>query len=194
MIGQLRGRVLSIDPPWLVLDVQGVGYEIECPISTLCELPAVGQEVTLLTHFVVREDAQLLYGFLRAEDRASFRVLIRISGVGPKLAIAILSGLSGNALADAVARDDVATLTKLPGIGKKTAERLIVELRDKLATDCSQSQSAAVGSPVDDAILGLVALGYKESDARKAVNQLPAESGTTPESLIRASLQSMLRH
>jgi Holliday junction DNA helicase RuvA len=194
MIGQLHGRVLSIDPPWLVLDVQGVGYEIECPISTLCELPAVGQEVTLLTHFVVRDDAQLLYGFLRAEDRASFRVLIRISGVGPKLAIAILSGLSGGALADAVARDDVATLTKLPGIGKKTAERLIVELRDKLAADATAPQTAAVGSPLEDAILGLVALGYKESDARKAVQQLPADSGASPESLIRASLQSMLRH
>ncbi len=194
MIGQLRGRVLSIDPPWLNLDVQGVGYEIECPISTLCELPAVGQEVTLLTHFVVREDAQLLYGFLRAEDRASFRVLIRISGVGPKLAIAILSGLSGNALADAVSRDDVATLTKLPGIGKKTAERLIVELRDKLVTDPSQTHTSDLDSPVEDAILGLVALGYKESDARKAVNQLPVDSGATPESLIRASLQSMLRH
>lgn len=194
MIGQLTGRVLEIDPPGVLLDVQGVGYEVECPISTLCDLPPVGSEVTLLTHFVVREDAQLLYGFLRAEDRTSFRVLIRISGVGPKLAIAILSGLSGTQLADAVASDDVATLTKLPGIGKKTAERLIVELRDKLATDVRGEPSRDTASPTEDAILGLVALGYKESEARKAVNQLSVSSDSTPESLIRASLQSMLRH
>ena len=129
MIGRITGILLGIEHQTALVDVGGLGYEVECPISTLCELPAVGQQITLQTHFVVREDAQLLYGFLTHEDRESFRILIKISGVGPKLAIGVLSGLSGDELASAVERDDVATLTRLPGIGKKTAERLIVELR-----------------------------------------------------------------
>lgn len=192
MIGRITGTLLGIEHQTALVDVGGVGYEIECPISTLCELPSVGQTVTLLTHFVVREDAQLLYGFLTHDDRESFRILIKISGVGPKLAIGVLSGLSGDELAAAVERDDVATLTRLPGIGKKTAERLLVELRGRM-TSTGRTQSSNAVSPVEEAVLGLIALGYKEAEARKAINALPKDPEATPESLIRSSLKQMLR-
>ncbi|MGB0359583.1 MAG: Holliday junction branch migration protein RuvA [Litorivicinaceae bacterium] len=192
MIGRITGTLLGIEHQTALVDVGGVGYEIECPISTLCELPSVGQTVTLLTHFVVREDAQLLYGFLTHDDRESFRILIKISGVGPKLAIGVLSGLSGDELAAAVERDDVATLTRLPGIGKKTAERLLVELRGRM-TSSGRTQSSNAVSPVEEAVLGLIALGYKEAEARKAINALPKDPEATPESLIRSSLKQMLR-
>ena len=192
MIGRITGTLLGIEHQTALVDVGGVGYEIECPISTLCELPAVGQTVTLLTHFVVREDAQLLYGFLTHDDRESFRILIKISGVGPKLAIGVLSSLSGDELAAAVERDDVATLTRLPGVGKKTAERLVVELRGRM-TSSGRSQSSNAASPVEEAVLGLIALGYKEAEARKAINALPKDPEATPESLIRSSLKQMLR-
>ena len=192
MIGRITGTLLGIEHQTALIDVGGVGYEIECPISTLCELPAVGQTVNLLTHFVVREDAQLLYGFLSHEDRESFRILIKISGVGPKLAIGVLSGLSGDELAAAVERNDVATLTRLPGVGKKTAERLLVELRGRL-TSTGLTQSSNAASPVEEAVLGLIALGYKETEARKAINALPKNPEATPESLIRLSLKQMLR-
>ena len=150
MIGQIKGVLLGIEHQTALIDVRGVGYEVECPISTLCELPPVGQMVTLLTHFVVREDAQLLYGFLTQGDRESFRILIKISGVGPKLAIGILSGLSGDDLARAVECDDLATLTRLPGIGKKTAERLLVELRGRMSSS-GHAQATSAKSPVEDA-------------------------------------------
>jgi Holliday junction DNA helicase RuvA len=192
MIGRITGTLLGIEHQTALVDVGGVGYEIECPISTLCELPPAGQTVTLLTHFVVREDAQLLYGFLTHDDRESFRILIKISGVGPKLAIGVLSGLSGDELAAAVERDDVATLTRLPGVGKKTAERLLVELRGRM-TSTGRRQSSNAVSPVEEAVLGLIALGYKEAEARKAINALPKDPEATPESLIRSSLKQMLR-
>jgi Holliday junction DNA helicase RuvA len=192
MIGRITGTLLGIEHQTALVDVGGVGYEIECPISTLCELPPAGQTVTLLTHFVVREDAQLLYGFLTHDDRESFRILIKISGVGPKLAIGVLSGLSGDELAAAVERDDVATLTRLPGVGKKTAERLLVELRGRM-TSTGRTQSSNPDSPVEEAVLGLIALGYKEAEARKAINALPKDPEATPESLIRSSLKQMLR-
>ena len=192
MISRITGTLLGIEHQTALVDVGGVGYEIECPISTLCELPSVGQTVTLLTHFVVREDAQLLYGFLTHDDRESFRILIKISGVGPKLAIGVLSGLSGDELAAAVERDDVATLTRLPGVGKKTAERLLVELRGRM-TSTGRTQSSNAVSPVEEAVLGLIALGYKEAEARKAINALPKDPEATPESLIRSSLKQMLR-
>ena len=192
MIGRITGTLLGIEHQTALVDVGGVGYEIECPISTLCELPPVGQTVTLLTHFVVREDAQLLYGFLTHDDRESFRILIKISGVGPKLAIGVLSGLSGDELAAAVERDDVATLTRLPGVGKKTAERLLVELRGRM-TSSGRTQSSNAVSPVEEAVLGLIALGYKEAEARKAINALPKDPEATPESLIRSSLKQMLK-
>ena len=192
MIGRITGTLLGIEQQTALVDVGGVGYEIECPISTLCELPTVGQTVTLLTHFVVREDAQLLFGFLTHHDRESFRILIKISGVGPKLAIGVLSGLSGEELAAAVERDDVATLTRLPGVGKKTAERLLVELRGRI-TSTGHTQSLVGSSPIEEAILGLIALGYKETEARKAINALPKDPEATPETLIRSSLKQMLR-
>jgi Holliday junction DNA helicase RuvA len=192
MIGRITGTLLGIEHQTALVDVGGVGYEIECPISTLCELPPVGQTVTLLTHFVVREDAQLLYGFLTHDDRESFRILIKISGVGPKLAIGVLSGLSGDELAAAVERDDVATLTRLPGVGKKTAERLLVELRGRM-TSTGRTQSSNADSPVEEAVLGLIALGYKEAEARKAINALPKDPEATLESLIRSSLKQMLK-
>ena len=192
MIGQIKGILLGIEHQTALIDVSGVGYEVECPISTLCELPPVGQMVTLLTHFVVREDAQLLYGFLAQGDRESFRILIKISGVGPKLAIGILSGLSGDDLARAVECDDLATLTRLPGIGKKTAERLLVELRGRMSSS-GRAQETSAKSPVEDAVLGLIALGYKESEARKAINAISIDPDTTPEGLIRASLKQMLK-
>jgi Holliday junction DNA helicase RuvA len=192
MIGRITGTLLGIEHQTALVDVGGVGYEIECPISTLCELPPVGQAITLLTHFVVREDAQLLYGFLTHEDRESFRILIKISGVGPKLAIGVLSGLSGDELAAAVERDDVATLTRLPGVGKKTAERLLVELRGRM-NSTGRAQSSNAVSSVEEAVLGLIALGYKEAEARRAINALPKDLEATPESLIRSSLKQMLR-
>lgn len=192
MIGRITGTLLGIEQQTALVDVGGVGYEIECPISTLCELPTVGKTVTLLTHFVVREDAQLLFGFLTHDDRESFRILIKISGVGPKLAIGVLSGLSGEELAEAVERDDVATLTRLPGVGKKTAERLLVELRGRM-TSTGHTQSLVGSSPIEEAVLGLIALGYKETEARKAINALPKDPEATPETLIRSSLKQMLR-
>ena len=192
MIGRITGTLLGIEQQTALLDVGGVGYEIECPISTLCELPTVGEIVTLLTHFVVREDAQLLFGFLTHDDRESFRILIKISGVGPKLAIGVLSGLSGEELAAAVERDDVATLTRLPGVGKKTAERLLVELRGRM-TSTAYTESLVDSSPIEEAVLGLIALGYKETEARKAINALPKDPEATPETLIRSSLKQMLR-
>ena len=192
MIGRITGTLLGIDQQTALVDVGGVGYEIECPISTLCELPTAGQTVTLLTHFIVREDAQLLFGFLTHDDRESFRILIKISGVGPKLAIGMLSGLSGEELAEAVERDDVATLTRLPGVGKKTAERLLVELRGRM-TSTGHTQSLVGSSPIEEAVLGLIALGYKETEARKAINALPKDPEATPETLIRSSLKQMLR-
>ena len=192
MIGRITGTLLGIEQQTALVDVGGVGYEIECPISTLCELPTVGKTVTLLTHFVVREDAQLLFGFLTHDDRESFRILIKISGVGPKLAIGMLSGLSGEELAEAVERDDVATLTRLPGVGKKTAERLLVELRGRM-TSTGHTQSLVGSSPIEEAVLGLIALGYKETEARKAINALPKDPEASPETLIRSSLKQMLR-
>ena len=192
MIGRITGTLLGIEHQTALVDVGGVGYEIECPISTLCELPPAGQAITLLTHFVVRDDAQLLYGFLTHEDRESFLILIKISGVGPKLAIGLLSGLSGDELAAAVERDDVATLTRLPGVGKKTAERLLVELRGRM-NSTGRTQSSNAVSSVEEAVLGLVALGYKEAEARRAINAQPKDPEATPESLIRSSLKQMLR-
>ena len=192
MIGRITGTLLGIEQQTALVDVGGIGYEIECPISTLCELPTTGQTVTLLTHFVVREDAQLLFGFLTYDDRESFRVLIKVSGVGPKLAIGVLSGLSGEELAAAVERDDVATLMRLPGVGKKTAERLLVELRGRM-TSTGYTQSHVASSSIEEAVLGLIALGYKETEARKAINALPKNPEATPETLIRSSLKQMLR-
>jgi holliday junction DNA helicase RuvA len=178
MIGKLSGVIAEKSPPLVLIDVQGVGYEVDVPMSTFYNLGSLGERVSLLTHLVVREDAQQLYGFLSVEERRSFRQLIKISGVGPKMALGLLSGLSVSELAQAVARQETARLTKVPGIGKKTAERLLLELKDKLAPDVSQPASVANDAQAD-IVQALVALGYSEKDALSALKSLPADIGVS---------------
>jgi len=174
MIGRIQGVVVEKNFPQVIVSCQGVGYEIDVPMSTFYPLPAVGQEVTLLTHLVVREDAHLLFGFLTASERAAFRQLLRISGVGPKVALSVLSGLSVDDLAAAVATEDAARLTKVPGIGKKTAERLVLELRDKLpkVTHVARADGRAASGEVVSALL---ALGYNDREAQAAAKGLAAD-------------------
>jgi Holliday junction DNA helicase RuvA len=176
MIGRIAGILVEKHPPQIVVSCHGVGYEIDVPMSTFYGLPRTGDEVTLLTHLVVREDAHLLYGFLSAAERTSFRQLLRISGVGPKVALAVLSGLSVDDLAAAVASEDAARLTRVPGIGKKTAERLVLELRDKLpmAVTMVRAGTGAAGAR-SDVVEALLGLGYNEREAQAAVKALPAE-------------------
>jgi Holliday junction DNA helicase RuvA len=196
MIGSLRGRITSKVPPQLTVEVGGVGYEVEAPMSTFFHLPNVGEEVKLLTHFVVREDAQLLYGFATEEERRLFRILLKVSGVGPKMALALLSGISVEAFALCVKNQDVGALVRVPGVGRKTAERLIVELRDKIAP----SESAPVGavlaapeaSPEAEAFGALVALGYKPAEATRLLKAAGPGTHSTEE-LIRRALQSAAR-
>jgi Holliday junction DNA helicase RuvA len=176
MIGRLTGTLADKSPPQLLIDAHGVGYELDVPMSTFYNLPAVGETLTLLTHFVVREDAQLLYGFLTAGERATFRELLKISGIGPRTALAVLSGLSVTELAQAVAQQQVVRLTKVPGIGKKTAERLLLELKGKLAPDLGSS-SAPVSDAQGDIVQALVALGYNEREALASMKALPADIG-----------------
>lgn len=182
MIGRLNGKLLEKNPPQIVLDVHGVGYEVDVPMSTFYNLPALGESVSLLTHFAVREDGQFLYGFATASERASFRQLLKISGIGAKIALAVLSGLSVNELANAVARQDVAMLTRVPGIGKKTAERMMLELKGKLpeleGTTVS-APSAALGGSSSDILNALLALGYNEKEASSALKHIPADTGTS---------------
>ena len=196
MISRLRGILLSKQPPQLLLDVNGVGYEIEAPMSTFYQLPPTGDNVVLHTHLVVRDDAHLLYGFYAESERSLFRSLIRINGVGPKLALTILSGVSADEFTRCILDNDAGTLVALPGVGKKTAERLIVELRDKLDTDATLpdagSASAAVqpaASPVSDAVNALIALGYKANEASRMVRAIDSNDMQT-EDIIRAALQS----
>jgi Holliday junction DNA helicase RuvA len=175
MIGRLTGLLLEKTPPRIMLDVGGIGYEVEVPMSSFYHLPELGQSATLLTHFIVREDAQLLYGFLTLEEKNTFRELVKISGVGPRTALAVLSGLSTIELAQAVSSQETGRLIKVPGIGKKTAERLLLELKGKLG---STSPSAPHNHPMDtlsDITQALVALGYSEKDALAASKSLPAE-------------------
>ncbi len=202
LIGRLKGTLLSKHPPELLVDVNGVGYEMEAPMSTFYQLPKVGEQVTLHTHMVVREDAQLLYAFYTIAERRLFRDLIRINGVGPKLGLIILSGISVPDFARAVQQRDAAALIGLPGVGKKTAERLIVELRDKLSEDVAPiDEGAAVtaggadadqSSPVSDAVSALTALGYKAQEASRMVRSINA-SGMETEAIIRAALQSAVK-
>jgi Holliday junction DNA helicase RuvA len=172
MIGRLSGRLLEKHPPQILVDVQGVGYELDVPMSTLYNLPAVGEALSLHTHFVVREDAQLLYGFLTTGERDAFRQLLRISGVGPKLALAVLSGMSVDELAQTVAVQDAARLARVPGIGKKTAERLLLELKGKLADALPSVGGATVANAASEALQALTALGYSEKEALPAIKQL----------------------
>ena len=180
MIGRLSGTLLEKNPPQIVLDVQGVGYEVDVPMSTFYNLPALHEKVVLHTQLIVREDAHLLFGFLTHEERVAFRQLLKISGVGPKLALSVLSGLSLGDLAVAVANKDASRLTKIPGVGKKTAERLLLELQGKFAVSgvVSASGSAAV-SVGSDIVNALLALGYNEKEADWAAKQLPKETGVS---------------
>ncbi|HRH80492.1 MAG TPA: Holliday junction branch migration protein RuvA [Thiobacillaceae bacterium] len=193
MIGRLSGRLLEKHPPQILVDVQGVGYELDVPMSTLYHLPAVGEAVTLHTHFVVREDAQLLYGFLTTAERDAFRQLLRISGVGPKLALAVLSGMSVDELAQTVALQDAARLARVPGIGKKTAERLLLELKGKLA-DALPTVAGGAPTPAGiqaDALHALLALGYSDKEAGPVIKQLP--EGLVLEEAIRQALKVLAK-
>ena len=207
MIGRLRGTLLEKQPPEVLIEVSGVGYEVQLPMSSFYALPDAGQEAIIYTHFVVREDAQLLYGFADKHERAMFRELIKVNGVGPKLALAILSGMSANQFVQCIHNDAVTTLVKLPGVGKKTAERLVVEMKDRLKNwtgadlltpesdkmvfEDEFTNSAAGGNAKDEAISALVGLGYKPAMAEKVIQQVYQE-GMDCEALIRSSLKSML--
>jgi Holliday junction DNA helicase RuvA len=176
MIGRLTGILLDKNPPQITLDVQGVGYEIDVPMSTFYNLPATGERVSLYTHLAVREDAHLLFGFATEGERAAFRQLLKITGIGARTALSLLSGLSVNDLAQAVAAQEAGRLTKIPGIGKKTAERLLLELRDKLPKTVSLSPAQAQAeSRGGDILNALLALGYSEREAQAALKQLPAD-------------------
>jgi holliday junction DNA helicase RuvA len=178
MIGRLSGILLDKNPLHLLVDCQGVGYEVSVPMSTFYQLPSVGEKVVLLTHFVVREDAQLLFGFGTARERELFRELIKISGVGARTALALLSGMSAADLAQAVTLQETGRLTKIPGIGKKTAERLLLELKGKLGADLGGSNSAAQDSN-SDILNALLALGYSDKEATLALKQVPAGSSVS---------------
>lgn len=195
MIGSLRGRIASKTPPQLTLDVGGVGYEMEAPMSTFFNLPAVGQDVHLLTHLVVREDAHLLYAFATEDERRLFRGLLKVSGVGPKIALALLSGISVDAFAVCVQKQDVDALVRVPGIGRKTAERLLIEMRDKLSATtpgATPASSAAPTSPEAEAYGALVALGYRPAEATRLLKGAGPGTHSTEE-LIRRALQSAAR-
>jgi holliday junction DNA helicase RuvA len=197
MIGSVRGRIASKTPPQLMVDVGGVGYELEAPMSTFFHLPAVGEEVSLLTHLVVREDAHVLYAFATDGERRLFRNLIKVSGVGPKIALALLSGISVEAFSRCVVNEDITALTKVPGIGRKTAERLVIEMRDRLGDPAAPASagivSVAIGaSPESEAYGALVALGYRPAEATRLLKAAGPGTHSTEE-LIRRALQGANR-
>lgn len=202
MIGSLTGIIREKQPPHLLIDVHGVGYEVEAPMTTFYKLPEVGQSATLHTHFVVREDGHYLFGFIQKSDRTLFRELIKINGVGPKLALTLMSGMEADALAHCVQIGDITTLTRLPGVGKKTAERLVIELKDKLSKLTGSGESAtgsaatfitySANSVVSDAESALIALGYKPIEASRAINAVKKD-GASSEDLIRLALKSMVK-
>ncbi|HEU0203604.1 MAG TPA: Holliday junction branch migration protein RuvA [Burkholderiaceae bacterium] len=191
MIGRIAGTLLEKDPPLVLIDAHGVGYELNVPMSTFYNLPALGERITLLTHMVVREDAHQLYGFATPAERAAFRELIRISGVGARTALAVLSGLSVDELAQAVALQEGGRLTKIPGIGKKTAERLLLELKGRLAPAIGSGAAAAPADSNSDVLRALLALGYSEKEAAAAVRQVPAGTGVSDG--IRLALKSLAK-
>ncbi|WP_316673098.1 Holliday junction branch migration protein RuvA [uncultured Tolumonas sp.] len=206
MIGRLHGIIIEKSPPEILLDVGGVGYELQLPMTCFYELPAIGQEATIITHFVVREDAQLLYGFNTKQERTLFRELLKANGVGPKLALAIMSGMSANQFVACVEREDVSSLVKLPGVGKKTAERLIVEMKDRLKgwnshdlftpyTDAAPTDNAISAAPADtvesEAVAALLSLGYKPQQASLVVSKV-MKPEMTVENVIREALRAML--
>ena len=192
MIGRITGTLAEKSPPQLLIDVNGVGYEVDVPMSSFYNLPGLGERVTLLTHFVVREDAQVLFGFLTHSERDTFRLLVKISGVGPRTALSILSGLSVADLAQAVTAQDASRLVKVPGIGKKTAERLLLELKGKLGADLGTTGgSTAVSLAQADILQALVALGYSEREAQAAVKALAPDLGVSEG--IKQALKSLAR-
>ena len=197
MIGRLRGTLLAKQPPWLVVDVGGVGYEIEAPMSTVFDLPEVGREIALFTHYAAKEDTVALYGFLREAERTLFRALQKVSGIGAKTALAVLSGASVDEFARLVQTGDVAALTRIPGIGKKTAERIVVELRDRvdgiaLASVGTGNAGAGPKDPVAEASVALQQLGYKPVEVARLVKDAAA-AGDDAEAIIRKALKAALR-
>jgi holliday junction DNA helicase RuvA len=197
MIGSVRGRIASKTPPQLMVDVGGVGYELEAPMSTFFHLPAVGEEVSLLTHLVVREDAHVLYAFATDGERRLFRNLIKVSGVGPKIALALLSGISVEAFSRCVVNEDITALTKVPGIGRKTAERLVIEMRDRLGDPgvpaVAGVMPVAIGAnPESEAYGALIALGYRPAEATRLLKTAGPGTHSTEE-LIRRALQGANR-
>lgn len=204
MIGRLRGTLAEKQPPHLILDVNGLGYELEVPMTTLYRLPSVGEPLTLHTHLVVREDAQLLYGFFGKRERDFFRELIRLNGVGPKLALALMSSLEVDELVRCVQSQDTSALTKVPGVGKKTAERLLVELKDRfkawetvpamfalVPNQPGGADTAPVATAENDAVSALISLGYKPQEASKAISAIK-EKGLSSEDMIRRALKGMI--
>ena len=194
MIGRIHGTLLQKEPPAMLVDVGGIGYELEAPMTTFYDLPSTGSEVTLYTHLVVREDAHLLFGFSRASQRSLFRSLLKVNGIGPRVALAILSGMNENEFALCVSNEDIARITKVPGIGKKTAERLIVEMRDKVeAGDVvlrAGSSAALPTDPASEAVSALMALGYKGNEASRLVRNVSGDDLTT-EDIIRQALRNI---
>lgn len=207
MIGRIAGIILEKNPPEVVIDVAGVGYEIQLPMTSFYQLPDIGQSTSIITHFVVREDAQLLYGFADKFERTVFRELIKANGIGPKLACTILSGVSARQFMQSVIHQDVTTLVKLPGVGKKTAERLVLELKEKMQKLSNETPDSAMSDtlaqievpsyetpaqdPKDEAYSALMALGYKQAQAEKSVKAV-AKDGMSSEELIREALKSMI--
>lgn len=199
MIGQIRGVIVTKQPPQLIVDVNGVGYEIDAPMSTFYQLPDVGHEILLLTHFIVREDAQLLYGFYSAKERSLFRTLLKVNGVGPRLALTILSSVEPEEFVRCVLGNDTESMVRLPGIGKKTAERLVIEMRDKLSDWQSLPATGTTPQPVatgrhqilQDAISALIALGYKQNEANRLVTKID-DGAANSETLIRHALRETL--
>ncbi|UFH50362.1 Holliday junction branch migration protein RuvA [Pseudomonas sp. KNUC1026] len=204
MIGRLRGTLAEKQPPHLIIDIGGLGYELEVPMTTLYRLPAVGQPVTLHTHLVVREDAHLLYGFFEKRERELFRELIRLNGVGPKLALTLMSGFEADELVKVVQAQDSSALVKVPGVGKKTAERLLVELKDRFKAwqtspamfelvphEAAAPAEVPQASAEADAVSALISLGYRPQEASKAISAIK-EKGLASEELIRRALKGMI--
>lgn len=194
MIGWMRGTIVLKTPPSLVVEVAGLGYELEAPMSTYFGLPAIGETVQLFTHLVVREDAQLLYGFATEEERGLFRNLLKVSGIGPKIALALLSGISVSAFAQCIYNEDVAALTRVPGIGRKTAERLLLEMKDRLQSPTANGEVAPAGlaTAENEAFGALLALGYKAAEATRLLKSVSDDAQSTEE-LIRQALQNAAR-
>jgi len=191
MIGRLTGTLAEKNPPQVLVDCQGVGYEVDVPMSTFYNLPGLGDKVSLLTHFVVREDAQVLFGFGSAGEREAFRHLIKISGVGPRTALAVLSGMSVGDIGQAVTQQDASRLVKIPGIGKKTAERLLLELKGKFGADLGHPAGHVVDDSQGDILQALVALGYSDKEAQAALKSLPKEVGVSEG--IKLALKALAR-